>query len=166
MTQLNIGVAPGVSTTEFRGAVGQFVTGITVVSVLDEQGRPYGMTASSFCSLSLNPPLIQWSITTESFSFQKFQRSKYFAINILASDQEDVSRNFCKPIDRFATVSSTSGLHGLPLIDNCLAWLECEVEEMVVGGDHTIFIGRVLRSRVFDKGPLLHWRGKHIPLEA
>ncbi|SCW56804.1 MULTISPECIES: flavin reductase family protein [unclassified Pseudomonas] len=166
MTKLTVSApTEPLTSVEFRGAVGQFATGITVVSTLDAEGKPYGMTASSFCSLSLDPPLIQWSISTKSFSFPIFNQAAHFAVNILAADQEEVSRNFCKPINRFSTVAIAQGLHGLPLIEGSLAWLECKLEERLIGGDHTIFIGRVLRSKVFDKTPLLHWRGGYVPVE-
>lgn len=150
----------------FRQALGQFATGVTVVSTLDGNGQPYGMTASSFCSLSLDPPLVQWSISTRSFSFPIFEKADHFAVNVLASVQEDVSRNFCKPIDRFATVKAVSGLEGLPLIEGSLAWLECKVEERIECGDHTIFVGRLLRTRVFEGAPLLHWQGRYASVES
>lgn len=154
-----------VASAEFRRAVGQFPTGVTVVSTIDSKARPYGVTASSFCSLSLDPPLIQWSISTKSFSFPIFDQADYFAINVLGVGQEEVSRNFCKPIDRFATVTTVPGVQNLPLICGSLAWIECEIEERVKGGDHTIFVGRVLRTRVFEGTPLLHWQGNYSQLE-
>lgn len=154
-----------VASAEFRRAVGQFPTGVTVVSTIDSNTRPYGVTASSFCSLSLDPPLIQWSISTKSFSFPIFDQANHFAINVLATEQEEVSRNFCKPIDRFATVATVPGIQNIPLICGSLAWIECKVEERINGGDHTIFVGRVLRTRVFEGTPLLHWQGDYSQLE-
>ncbi|MFP3643040.1 flavin reductase family protein [Paraburkholderia sp. SIMBA_054] len=150
----------------FRHALGHFATGITVISTLDEQGKPYGATVSSFSSLSLDPPLIQWSLTTRSFSYPIFSRAAHFAVNILASDQEEVSRTFCKPLDRFAQVESMEGLEKLPLVAGCLGWIECVRDREVEAGDHTIFIGRVLRTRVADKSPLLHWRGAYHSFEV
>jgi len=151
-----------VSSIELRRAAGQFATGVTIISALDRNAQPYGMTASSFCSLSLDPPLIQWSLSTDSYSYPIFADAGYFAVNVLAANQKDISRNFCKPIDRFATTSTVHGLEGLPLIEGCLAWLECKLEKRVQGGDHTIFIGKVLRARVFNGEPLLHWQGAYL----
>ncbi|MBL4837922.1 MAG: flavin reductase family protein [Kordiimonadaceae bacterium] len=144
---------------DFRTSMGQFATGVTVVSTKDQQGAPYGMTASSFGSISLDPPLVQWSITTKSFSYPIFSAASTFAINILSTDQQNISDIFTKPIDRFENVSWEIGMEGLPLIHGCLSWIECSVENQIVCGDHTIFIGRVRRARYFEKKPLLFWRG-------
>lgn len=150
----------------FRHALGHFATGVTVISALDAQGKPYGATVSSFSSLSLEPPLIQWTLTTTSYSYPIFSQAKHFAVNILASDQEEVSRIFCKPIDRFAQVDTLKGLEGLPLVAGCLGWIECSLEREIEAGDHTIFVGRVLRTRVVYKSPLVHWRGCYHALEV
>jgi flavin reductase (DIM6/NTAB) family NADH-FMN oxidoreductase RutF len=171
MSSINVTDAPSerkcdVSADDFRHALGHFATGITVISTLDGQGKPYGATVSSFASLSLAPPLIQWSLTTTSYSYPIFSQATHFAVNILASDQEDVSRIFCKPLDRFAHVDSLEGVEGLPLVVGCLGWIECVREREVEAGDHTIFIGRVLRTRIAEKSPLLHWRGAYHPLEV
>ena len=160
------GGMPGLSAAEFRRAMGQFATGITVVSTLAADGSPHGMTASSFGSLSLDPPLVQWSLTTKSFSYSIFSAAPHFAVNILAADQEAVSREFGKPVDRFASVQLETGLHGLPLIQGCLAWIECALEHELPGGDHTILVGRVLRCRYFDKTPLIFWRGAYMPVDG
>jgi flavin reductase (DIM6/NTAB) family NADH-FMN oxidoreductase RutF len=152
--------------TAFRHALGHFATGITVMSTRDVDGRPYGATVSSFSSLSLDPPLIQWSLTTRSFSYPIFSQASHFAVNILASDQEEVSRTFCRPVDRFALVESYEGVERLPLVSGCLGWIECILERQVEAGDHTIFIGRVLNARVSNKSPLLHWRGAYHPFEV
>ena len=150
----------------FRHALGHFATGITVISARDSQGKPYGATVSSFSSLSLEPPLIQWSLTTTSYSYPIFSEAKHFAVNILASDQEDISRIFCKPIDRFSQVESLVGLERLPLVAGCLGWIECALEREIKAGDHTIFVGRVLRARVAEKYPLVHWHGGYHSLDV
>ena len=143
----------------FRKSMGQFATGITVVSTIDKNGAPYGMTASSFGSISLDPPLVQWSITTESYSYPIFSSASNFAINILSVEQQKLSDTFTKPIDRLEHVSWEGGLEGIPLIHGCLSWIECSLENEILCGDHTIFIGRVRRARYFEKKPLLFWRG-------
>lgn len=150
-----------VDADQFRHGLGHLATGVTVVSTRDAENRPYGLTVSSFASLSLDPPLVQWSIKQSSYSYPIFQRADCFAVNILASDQEQVSRDFCKPIDRFATVEWGEGIEGLPLIHGAVAWLECQREEVLVGGDHVIMIGRVLKLQTFDYKPLLYWRGQY-----
>ena len=150
----------------FRHALGHFATGITVISTVDAQGKPYGATVSSFASLSLAPPLIQWSLKTTSYSYPIFSQATHFAVNILASDQEDVSRIFSKPVDRFAQVESLVGLEELPLVAGCLGWIECSVVQEIEAGDHTIFVGRVMRARVANKSPLVHWRGCYRSLEV
>ncbi len=148
-----------IDAASFRHGMGHLATGVSVVSTRDGDGRPYGLTISSFASLSLDPPLIQWSIKSSSYAFPIFHAADIFAVNILAGDQEQVSRDFCRPIDRFRTVGWEEGLDGLPLIYGAVAWLECAREELLAGGDHRIFVGRVLRLRTFDREPLLHWRG-------
>jgi flavin reductase (DIM6/NTAB) family NADH-FMN oxidoreductase RutF len=150
---------PAVSPDAFRRAMAGFASGITVLTTLDRRGAPYGVTATSFSSLSLDPPLIQWSLKTAAWSFPIFSQAEHFAVNILAADQEAVSRTFSSPdVDRFAVTPHEFGLHGLPLISGALAWIECRLETRFTGGDHTIFVGRVLRTNVWDKPPLLHWR--------
>lgn len=151
---------------QFRQGLGHLATGVTVVSARDAEDKPYGLTISSFASLSLDPPLVQWSIKTSSYSYPIFAAADYYAVNILSQNQECVSRDFCKPIDRFATVEWEEGIERLPLIHGAVAWLECAREEILTGGDHAIMIGRVLRLRTFDEMPLLHWRGQYAAIGA
>ena len=155
-----------VNSEEFRATLGQFPTGITVVSTNDENGNPYGMTANSFGSVSLDPPLVQWSIATKSYSHPIFSAGQGFAINILSAEQKNISQIFTQPIDRFKQVSWEKGLIDLPLIHGCLAWIECDLEDEILCGDHTIFVGRVLRARCFDKRPLLYWQGEYASLSG
>ncbi len=139
--------------------MGHYATGIAVVSTRDGDLKPYGMTISSFASLSLDPPLVQWSVKSSSYGYPIFRVAEMFAINILAADQEKVSRDFSAPVDRFATVNCATGLDDLPLIDGCLGWIECARERIVTIGDHHLIVGQVLRARTFDRPPLVHWRG-------
>src|SRR5690606_31545892 len=110
---------------EFRHAVGQFATGITIVTTVDEGGQPHGVTATSFSSLSLDPPLVQWSLRNAAWSLGKFTSNPRFAVNVLAADQEAVSRRFASAVDRFTCVETRQGLGGLPLIEGAMAWIEC-----------------------------------------
>ncbi len=151
----------------FRDALGRFATGITVVTTLDSAGANYGVTATSFASLSLDPPLVQWSLRNAAFSLPIFLNSGRFAVNILSADQEEVSQRFATPdIDRFEATSIKRGLGSMPLIQGAAAWIECELENTLAGGDHTILVGRVLRVRTFETTPLLHWRGKYLPVSS
>jgi flavin reductase (DIM6/NTAB) family NADH-FMN oxidoreductase RutF len=146
----------------FRNAMGQFATGITVISIVDIDGSPHGMTVNSFGSLSLEPPLVQWSVRLGSTSFGAFASAKHYAVNVLAADQETVSRSFAASVDRFKSVEWEQGLAGLPLIKGSLAWIECELSQQIDCGDHRILVGRVLRARCFDARPLLFWRGAYL----
>lgn len=150
----------------FREALGHFATGITVMTTQDEVEGRYGVTATSFASLSLDPPLVQWSLRNAAYSLPIFIRSGRFAVNILAADQEGVSRCFATAdVDRFAGLKIEEGLEGVPLIGGAAAWIECALERTLPGGDHTILVGRVLRTRTFGRRPLLHWRGNYLPIE-
>ncbi|MBQ0747195.1 MAG: flavin reductase family protein [Marinobacter sp.] len=151
-------------TNVFREALGRFASGITVMTTVDEDGAPYGVTATSFASLSLDPPLVQWSLRNAAFSLPIFLKSGGFSVNVLSADQEAVSRRFSTPeIDRFAQLNTESGLGGVSLIQGALAWIECSLETTLAGGDHTILVGKVLRARTFDHQPLLYWRGGYLP---
>lgn len=149
-------VAPG----DFKRALGQWSTGVTIITTHDAGGEPFGVTATSFGALSLDPPLIQWSLRTTAWSHKLFAAAGRFAVNILAADQSDISTRFATPdIDRFTLTPFEAGLDGLPLLGGCAAWLECKTEAAIPGGDHTLFIGRVRRTAISDRAPLLHWRG-------
>lgn len=157
---------PPLAPSAFREALGRFATGITVMTTQDAQEGRYGVTATSFSSLSLDPPLVQWSLRNAAYSLPIFLRSGHFAVNILAVGQEDVSRRFATAdVDRFAGLDTQDGLGGLPLISGAAAWIECALETTLPGGDHTILVGRVLRARTFSKQPLLHWRGAYLSIE-
>lgn len=156
--------ATSVDPDTFREALGQFATGVTVVTTLGRNGKPYGTTISSFSSLSLDPALVLWSLRCAAWSHSIYERAEHFAVNILSADQADVCTLFCSPdVDRFAHVETCRGIAGLPLIADCLAWIECRVSQQLPGGDHTIFIGEVLKCTICDKAPLVYWRGGFLP---
>lgn len=152
-----------VSQADFRHVMGHYATGVTVVTTVDASGMPHGLTVNSFSSLSLDPPLVLWSLRGNSASLPVFKEAKHFAINILSARQEQVSRDFAKPIDRFAVVEWDEGLEGLPLIRDSLGWVECALHSELPGGDHSLFVGHVLRARATQKAPLLYWRGAYFP---
>jgi len=137
------------------------------MTTLDVKGAHFGVTASSFASLSLDPPLVQWSLRNESYSLPLFLKTGCFAVNILSAGQETISRRFSTPdIDRFDNLEIETGLNGLSLIPGAVAQIECSLENTLAGGDHTILVGRVLRARTFSGTPLLHWRGAYLPVAS
>jgi flavin reductase (DIM6/NTAB) family NADH-FMN oxidoreductase RutF len=132
----------------FRDTLGCFATGVTVITALtpngEKNGVPVGLTISSFNSVSLDPPLILWSLSADSPILEAFRGATHYAINVLAAEQQEISDNFAaRTGDRFAGVSTHIGAHGLPLIDGCCAYFECANEAQYPGGDHLIFVGRV-----------------------
>lgn len=155
--------APAIDPAELRRCLGSFVTGVTVITVLDDNGAPIGMTANSFNSVSLDPPLIVWSLRTNAKTFDAYSRAKRFVVNILAEDQIDISNQFARPgADRFAGVGTTPGIAGVPLIDGCAAYFECSTEAVYPGGDHLLFLGRVERIVGSTRKPLAFGAGKYL----
>ena len=153
--------APRLDSWDFRQAVGAFTTGVTVVTTSDEAGVRHGLTASSFTSVSLEPPLVLFCLSERAPSLEGFAASQHFAINVLASDQEDIARRFARPApDKFAGLAWRTGIFGAPLLDRCIAHIECKLEHVVPGGDHVIVIGRVHRVRVYDGEPLVFHRSR------
>lgn len=144
---------------EFRRVMGHFASGVTVVTVCRE-GTCHGITVSSFCSLSLEPPLVLICIDQRYSSHEKIQQAEAFAINILAEDGEWLSRHFAsRADDKFAKVGYHTGESGAPLLDDALATIECRLVDQFPGGDHTIFVGEVLAMSARDEGrPLLYFR--------
>ncbi|EHK68025.1 flavin reductase [Achromobacter arsenitoxydans] len=136
---------------EFRRALGAFPTGVTVITTCDAGGKPYGVTANSFSSVSLDPPLILWSQSTTSSSYPAFRDCDRFVVNILADHQVHVSNQFAKSgADKFREVPVTAGLGGVPVIDDCAAHLECVKVAAYPGGDHVVYLGQV--EKIFRSG--------------
>ncbi|QDQ02353.1 flavin reductase family protein [Lysinibacillus fusiformis] len=145
--------------TAFKQALGNYPTGVTVVTAYNDANEPFGLTVNSFASVSIDPLLILWSLDKRSQLHASFQAAPKFAVNILASDQAHLCTLFSSKIpDRFAqTTWSTSG-HGLPILHATLSTLQCETFKQVDAGDHTIFIGHVLEIDNAQKEPLLYHR--------
>lgn len=144
----------------FRSALGRFVTGVTVVTTTDPEGRPVGLTANSFNSVSLDPPLVLWSLSRKSINLPVFEAASHFAINVLSVDQKAISDRFARPMeDRFAGVDWSEGIGGAPVLGGCAAVFECSSEQCYEGGDHVIFIGRVERFDHEDVVPLAYHAG-------
>jgi flavin reductase (DIM6/NTAB) family NADH-FMN oxidoreductase RutF len=143
----------------FRQVMGHFASGVTVITT-EQGGRLYGMTVSSFCSLSLQPPLVLICITTALATHTALAEAGMFAVNILSQSQEHLSRLFSSRIDdKFEQVGWHRGPRGLPLLDGSLASFECQITDRLSGGDHTIFVGEVLSADVREGQPLLYYRG-------
>lgn len=142
---------------QFRDALGHFCTGVTVMTALVPNADEFvGITVSSFNSLSLDPPLILWSIAKESVSYNCYQVGSAFAVNVLSAEQEDMALRFARTgRDKFDGVTLHTGLDNVPLIDGCVVYLECRTEARYPGGDHDIIVGRVRRIFNIGKAPLL-----------
>jgi flavin reductase (DIM6/NTAB) family NADH-FMN oxidoreductase RutF len=147
----------------FRHAAGRFASGVTVVTTRASEGA-YGVTVSSFASLSLNPLLVTVSINRSSALLGYVRSAEAFAVSVLASDQQQVAAYFAtrgrtpEPAG-FATVSTTSRQTGAPIIDGCLSWFDCTVEDILPGGDHEILVGRVAVAGGRTGEPLVYWAG-------
>src|SRR5438876_9020129 len=138
-----------VSKDDFRIALSRFVSGITVVTVLDRENRPVGITVSAFSSLSLEPPLVLACIDKRASVHAHLTEGSHFAVNILAQDQEHLSRRFAsKDLDRFNGAGYREGVSGAPLLEGALAYIECRVVHIYPGGDHTIVVGEVESTSV------------------
>ena len=147
----------------FRQALGHFPTGVAIVTTRTPEGRPVGLTINSFSSLSLEPPLIMWSLVNHSPNLSVFENCNYFAINVISQSQTEAALGFAnsKVEDKFALVSHVDGEEGVPLIDDCVATFVCENYRQHEGGDHTLFIGRVVRhSTITEHEPAVFHRGK------
>jgi flavin reductase (DIM6/NTAB) family NADH-FMN oxidoreductase RutF len=139
----------------FRQVVSHFTSGVVVVTAVD--GARYGVTASAVSSLSMDPPMLLVCLNNKLATTEVIVRTRRFAINILGADHADVAMQFAKPhADKFRGVDTVEGLHGLPLLTDALAQIECETEATT----HTIFIGRVLGARARSGNPLAYFRGK------
>ena len=135
---------PPFSGRHFRDALAQFATGVTVICTRDRAGRYVGFTANSFNSVSLDPPLIVWSLTAGAETLATFKAAERYTVNVLAHDQVELARRFSRPhADRFSGVPYRIGAAGAPLIEGCIAWFECRHHGQHRAGDHMLFIGEV-----------------------
>ncbi|MER8381720.1 flavin reductase family protein [Mesorhizobium sp. M0142] len=148
-----------------RNAFGRFATGVTVVTTGTADG-PVAITANSFSSVSLDPPLVLWSIGRHSRRFEAFANSAHYAIHVLAEDQIDLCWRFSKSGTDFADLDLSWSEHGVPLLPRALARFECSVAERFPAGDHMILLGRVLELETQEGLPLLFAGGKSRPQEA
>ena len=149
-------------TREFRNALGTFTTGVTIVTTLAADGEPVGLTANSFNSVSLDPPMVLWSLAKTSNSLDLFKNAAHWAVHILADDQETLSNKFAKKgEDKFAGIDWSKGVGGIPLLPGCTSVMQCQTEYAYEGGDHIIFVGRVVDFARDDKKPLVFVQGRY-----
>jgi flavin reductase (DIM6/NTAB) family NADH-FMN oxidoreductase RutF len=152
----------GFTPQAFRRALGNFATGVTIITTRSPEGEPVGVTASSFNSLSMDPPLILWSSMKTSRSCAIFEAAPHFAVNILASDQMAMSNHFARQQeDKFAGIEWESGVGGSPIFPNCAGRFQCETYDKLDGGDHWIFVGRVVAFDDFGRAPLCFHQGSY-----
>jgi flavin reductase (DIM6/NTAB) family NADH-FMN oxidoreductase RutF len=150
---------PPADPAQFRQLLGRFATGVTVVTALDAQGRPAGMTASAVSSVSLEPPLLLVCVGHQADFHFVIAAAPRFAVNVLAADQEHLSRQFAaSDTDRFAGVRYRSGPHGVPLLEGVVAHILCDRWGRQEAGDHTVFLGLVTGGETSDRPPLLYFR--------
>ena len=156
-----------VTSDQFRQVMGNFATGITVVTTRDRGGNPYGLTVNSFTSVSLDPILVLVCLDNRLSGLQAFKDSKHFGVSMLSDRQEDLSRMFAKKDSERPLNIYFEGRLGLPLLKHSLAIMECETVEVYAGGDHQIFLGEVKSAEVLQpEPPLLYFRGKYERLRS
>ena len=145
-----------------REALGAFTTGVTIVSTQDATGQDVGVTANSFNSVSLDPPMVLWSLSRKALSLAAFRSNPYFAVHVLAADQHGLSRLFAtQGADKFAGLAVERGQGNVPLIDHCTARFQCRTAFDYDGGDHVIFVGEVLQFDSLQRPPLLFHGGRY-----
>lgn len=154
-----------VTKDEFRAALGRFASGVTVITTIGENNKPAGITVSAFASVSLEPPLVLACVDKRASLHDCLTEGQHFAVNILAEDQEHLSRLFAsRDQDRFGQAAYRPGITGAPLLDGAVAALECRVVHAYPGGDHTIIVGEVESTSLADHKPLAYHRGGYTRL--
>lgn len=155
---------------QFRDALGAFPTGVAVITAATADGERLGMTVSSFNSVSITPPLVLFSVVRRAHSFAAWMQVTRYAVNILSQDQEDISNRFARPLaDKWNGLIVIDGETSVPLLPNALASFECEPHAHVDGGDHVIFLGRVVALRTTPlrrAQPLIFYGGRYRRLDA
>ena len=146
---------------EMRNAMGKFLTGVTIVTIVQADGSPYGLTVNSFNSVSLDPPLVLWSLDNRNSNLQAFRDADGFVVNIMASEQADLCGRFASQTpNRFDGVAWEKGVSGHPVLNGCLASFDCHHWTEYEGGDHTIFIGKVVSIKQQEGAPAAYFSGK------
>ena len=147
---------------ELRRVMGHFATGVTIITTRSAEGELHGLTANAFTSVSLEPPLLLVSVDKKAESYPHFEASKIFTVNILAEDQESLSRKFAVSggaSKKFEGVAYHLGANGAPIIEGALAYIECGLYAAYDGGDHTIYLGEIQQAEIVEGKPLVFFRG-------
>jgi flavin reductase (DIM6/NTAB) family NADH-FMN oxidoreductase RutF len=145
---------------ELRRVMGHFATGVTIITTASTEGRPFGLTANAFTSVSLDPPLLLISVDKKAESYPHFEQTKVFTVHFLSDDQESLSRKFAvSGGDKFQGVAYRMGANGVPILEGVLGYVECRLYAVYDGGDHTLYLGEVMQAEVREGKPLLFYRG-------
>lgn len=162
--------APPIDHRPLRNALGRFATGVAVITTCTRDGKKEGLTCNSFSAVSLDPPLVLWSLRRDAASLGSFMEAGCFAVSVLSSGQSHLCRHFATASpDKFDSMFHREGLGNCPLLDEALATFECTVETALPGGDHMVFLGRVKRATYRDGEPLIFSAGRyctHAPLSC
>ena len=151
------------SSDAFRRALAQFATGITVVTTCTPEGEPAGITVNSFNSVSLEPPLVLWSLALKARSHATFRHCARYLVNVLAADQLELARRFAaRSGDKFAAARWSPTDSSLPRLDGCVAWFECANRSQYEEGDHVILVGRVESFETARRTPLIFHDGRYV----
>lgn len=158
---------PAADPKAFRNALGSFATGVTVITARAADGTPVGLTASSFNSVSLDPPMVLWSLAKKALSLPAFMAAQHWAVHVLAADQETLSNRFSRAgEDKFAGLALEHNGAGVPLLPGCAARFECETSFRYEGGDHVILVGRVHAFERAERSPLVFHGGRYAQAAA
>jgi len=148
--------------TALRKALGSFATGVTIITGRGRDGAAIGLTVNSFNSVSLNPPLVLWSLANSAMSLSEFTSSEHWAVHVLTAEQTELSARFARRgVDKFEGVQIEQGIGGVPLLPGCMARFQCRTVSLYEGGDHVIFIGEVLAFDSSDNAPLVFHGGRY-----
>ena len=147
---------------DLRKALGTFATGVAIITTCDADGRLFGLTGNSFSSVSLDPPLVLWSLARKAPSLQAFRNATHFGVSVLGGEHRDLAARFATPLpDKFAGVPFWPGEFGVPLLEGAVAHFECRIVDRYYGGDHEIYLGRVERYAYERKPTLLFCHGAY-----
>jgi len=157
-----VAVGQALDAGALRAALGGFATGVTIVTCRAANGMPVGLTVNSFNTLSLEPPLVLWSLRLASPSLSAFDAARHFAVNVLAESQVDLSRRFASATSaKFDEGLWGEGVAGVPVLAGCAATLECELASHQAAGDHRLYLGRVVAAASQPVSPLVYHRGRY-----
>lgn len=152
---------------ELRRAFGRFPTGIAVITTVDEDGRPFGLTINSFVSVSMEPPMVSWNVIRDSRAHATISLARGFVVNVLAAAQQPIAQQMARQVDdRFAGIDYHCNADGLPVLAGAVATFECELHDLVAAGDHDIVLGAIKHFAHCDGAALMYWQGAYATAPA